>query len=108
MPLSLVLQLESLSSGRIDQFTGRGVHGFWFQRWREVDPATGDRLHQESQESPFTLSPLMGLPRPRKDGLPIQPGQSAWLRITCLSADLAQAVQAKWLDGLQSGPPIPA
>jgi CRISPR-associated endoribonuclease Cas6 len=106
MPLSVVLQLECLAPGQIDQFTGRGVHGFWFQRWRAVDPVLGDRLHQETRELPFTLSPLLGLPPPRRDGIVLQAGQSAWLRLTCLEQGLEQALRGKWLDGLEQGSPL--
>jgi len=101
MPLSSVLHLQSLAPGQIEHFTGRGVHGFWFRRWREVDPALGDQLHKESQEAPFTLSPLMGLPRKRS--VTIACGQSAWLRVTCLTDALAAAFTEKWLKGLETG-----
>jgi CRISPR-associated endoribonuclease Cas6 len=106
MPISTVLTLECLSPARIDQFTGRGVHGFWFQRWHLVDPATGDRLHQESQESPFTLSPLLGLPPARRGETTIQKGQTAWLRITCLGDALGTAFTEKWLKDLQNSVPL--
>jgi CRISPR-associated endoribonuclease Cas6 len=101
MPLSAVIHLECLTPGKIDQFTGRGVHGFWFNRWRSVDPALADQLHSETQESPFTLSPLMGLPLARRGDNPIQVGQPAWLRITCLNEELTAAFLEKWLVGLE-------
>jgi CRISPR-associated endoribonuclease Cas6 len=102
MPLSVLLHLQALTAGALTGFTGRGVHGFWFRRWHDVDPATGDRLHQESQEAPFTLSPLIGLPRPRRDGIPIQPGQTAWVRVTLLDEALEQTFLSRWLDGLET------
>jgi CRISPR-associated endoribonuclease Cas6 len=100
MPLSTVIHLESLAPGQLDGFTGRGVHGFWFNRWHDVDATLGDRLHNESQEAPFTLSPLMSLPR--KSKVTIQGGQSAWLRITCLTDSLAEAFTHKWLKNLET------
>lgn len=103
MPISVVLQLEALTGGALTDFTGRDVHGFWFNRWRDVDPTTGDRLHKESQEAPFTLSPLMGLPRPRREGIPIQPGQTAWIRVTILDETLEETFLSKWLSGLENG-----
>ncbi|MDI6769876.1 MAG: CRISPR system precrRNA processing endoribonuclease RAMP protein Cas6 [Anaerolineales bacterium] len=101
MPLSAIISLKAHSDGRLDQFTGRGVHGFWFSRWREVDPALGDQLHKESQEAPFTLSPLMGLPGKRS--VTIAGGQSAWLRVTCLTDALVAAFIEKWLKDLENG-----
>lgn len=101
MPLSAVIHLECLTPGRIGQFTGRGVHGLWFKRWGSVDPALASQLHSETQEAPFTLSPLMGLPPARRGENMIQVGQPAWLRITCLSEALATALIEKWLAGLE-------
>jgi CRISPR-associated endoribonuclease Cas6 len=105
MPLSAVIQLEALNGGTLDQFSGRGVHGFWFERWRQVDPATGDRLHAQPQDAPFSLSPLLGLPA-RRGGLSVQAGQPAWLRITCLEEELEAAFLEKWLPGVENGSPL--
>jgi len=103
MLLSAVIQLQAASDAQLDQFTGRGVHGFWFAHWRKVDAALGDRLHAETQEAPYTLSPLMGLPRPRKGVLALKAGQPAFLRVTCLTDALAQDFIDKWLAGLPAG-----
>jgi CRISPR-associated endoribonuclease Cas6 len=105
MPLSAVLQLESLAPGRFDGFTGRGVHGFWFKRWAEVDPLTAGRLHSQSQDTPFTLSPLLGLPA-RRGVTSLQAGQAAWLRITCLETRLENTFREKWLEGLEKAGPL--
>jgi CRISPR-associated endoribonuclease Cas6 len=101
MPLSAVISLEALTDARLDQFTGRGAHGFWFNRWREVDPALGDELHESNDAQPFTLSPLMGLPRGIRGKVQIKPGTTARFRITSLTDALSEAVQTKWLDGLE-------
>lgn len=58
MPLTIDIHLQALEDGAFDQFTGRGVHGFWFNRWREIDSSRGDALHQLDNVQPFTLSPL--------------------------------------------------
>jgi CRISPR-associated endoribonuclease Cas6 len=102
MPISAILQLEALTPGKIDQFTGRDVHAAWFARWRATDPAIGDWLHTQSQDPPFSLSPLMGIPNPGRGGCPIRPGQSAWLRVTCLSEPLEGQFKTIWLSGLES------
>ncbi len=102
MPLSSIIHLEALAPGQIEGFTGRGVHGFWFNRWRDVDPALGDRLHNETQEASFTLSPLTGLPRPRRGIVPIPAGQTAWFRVTLLDPFLEDAFRSKWLAGLEN------
>ncbi|MEW5827650.1 MAG: CRISPR system precrRNA processing endoribonuclease RAMP protein Cas6 [Chloroflexota bacterium] len=105
MPLSIIVQLEAAQAGRLEQFTGRGVHGFWFKRWKDVDPALGDALHTESDVQSFTLSPLMGLPRPERGAVRITPGLAAHFRVTALADGLAEAVKSKWMAGLaESGP----
>lgn len=104
MPLSAVIHLQASADAQLDQFSGRGVHGFWFRHWRAVDPVLGDRLHGATQEGEFTLSPLMGPPRPERDGaIDLRAGQSAWFRLTALSDALAAATDEKWLAGLETG-----
>lgn len=103
MPLSVVVKLEALEDGELDMFTGRGVHGLWFETWRTADPALGDRLHQDGQEMPFTLSPLMGLPEGRQWAARVKAGAPAWFRVTALSEELEEAVRGRWLPALQAG-----
>jgi len=106
MPLSAVIQLEALNEAHLDQFSGRGVHGFWFDRWSAADPSTADRLHA-AQQAEFSLSPLMGLPRPGRGGmLAIQPGQKAWFRCAALSEALCEQVRSNWLKSLELGSPV--
>lgn len=103
MLLSILIHLEAQGEGQLDQFTGRGVHGFWFNRWRDVDPAMGDELHDSSDTQPFTLSPLTLTPLPtgKERGVRVKPGVAARFRITTLTDALSEAVRTKWLDGLE-------
>jgi CRISPR-associated endoribonuclease Cas6 len=100
MPISIVIHLKALSEGQIDQFTGRGTHGFWFNRWREVDPVMGDELHSANDTQPFTLSPLMGLPYVQRGMVQLKPGAPSRLRITSLTETVTDALQSKWAQGL--------
>ncbi|VAW32267.1 hypothetical protein MNBD_CHLOROFLEXI01-4964, partial [hydrothermal vent metagenome] len=102
MITSIVLQLTAQQNGRIQGSTGRAVHGFWFQQWQQVDPHVADSLHQSNQTKPFTLTPLMGLPRPKSGGSHIQAGDKAWLRLTSLQAELSQNLLQNWLPRLPS------
>jgi CRISPR/Cas system endoribonuclease Cas6 (RAMP superfamily) len=101
MLLSILIHLEAQAESQLDQFTGRGVHGFWFNRWREVDAALGDALHDSTDMQSFTLSPLMGLPRSYRGAVHLKPGIPAHFRIATLTNALSEAVQSKWLDGLE-------
>jgi CRISPR-associated endoribonuclease Cas6 len=103
MPLALLVHLESAQAGQFDQFTGRGVHGFWFQRWRETDPQTGDALHASNAIQPFTLSPLMGLPRAKpaqRGSISLEKGQGCRFRLTLLDDALIAPLLSKWAEGL--------
>lgn len=122
MPLSTVIHLQALAPGQVEQFTGRGVHGFWFAHWRKAAAALGDQLHDNGQETsfdaahtvpasyredkPFTLSPLVNLPRPRKGTASIPAGQTTWLRVAILSDALAAAFSSQWLPALPIGSEI--
>jgi CRISPR-associated endoribonuclease Cas6 len=100
---AVVVRLRAMESGRLTGATGRAVHGLWFRRWQETAPAVADALHQAGSVAPFTLSPLLGLPRPRRGQVEVAEGQSAWFRITTLEGSLGRALQDSWLAGL-AGP----
>ncbi len=93
---STVITLQALDGGQIHGGSGRGVHGLWFDAWKEINPSIGDVLHQPNQVSPLILSPLMGLPRPVRGVSTLRAGDQPWLRIATLSAASAAALQ-DWL-----------
>lgn len=100
MLTSIILHLQSQADGRIHGGSGRAIHAFWFDQWRQVDPGRAAALHQSSQVRPFTLSPLMGLPAPRRGQTRIAAGQQAWLRCTTLQNELSRALLESWLPRL--------
>jgi CRISPR-associated endoribonuclease Cas6 len=107
MPLSVALQLECTADATLDQFTGRGVHGFWFRHWKEVDPVFASELHNDTQVAPFSLSPLMALPRPGRLGVvSIPAGHRAQVVIGALTDGLSEAMRSRWLPGLKPGQSI--
>ena len=100
MLLAVVINIEALEDGVLPAATGRLVHGLWFRRWQACDAAVAERLHAESGPQPFTLSPLLGLPRPQRGKIVIRAGQRAWFRVTTLTADLAARTAEVWLPQL--------
>ena len=100
MPTSIILNLHAQENGRIPSATGRAVHGFWFQQWKATNPSIADTLHQPTDVQPFTLSPLMGLPRPKKGSIQVKKGDAAWIRIAALSDTLTQPLLESWLPRL--------
>ena len=100
MLLAAVVSLEALEKGVIRRATGRDVHGLWFDQWGRSAPAVADRLHAGSSLRPFTLSPLMGLPHPRRGEVLVEEGATAWFRVTTLEAALSARLEADWLPRL--------
>lgn len=96
MLTSLVVELEAVASGEINGGTSRGVHGFWYRHWKEVDIKTADRIHQATDTPPFTISPVMGLPHPVKGTQYVKQGQKAWFRVVALNEALSIALENKW------------
>ncbi len=103
MLTAAVIHLQAVSDGKIEYATGRGVHGFWFHRWAQVAPSIADDLHQENQIPPYTLSPIMELPRPSRNGsVNIAQGSKTWVRVTALTRSLSEVLLKKWLPGLEN------
>ncbi|WP_448595692.1 CRISPR system precrRNA processing endoribonuclease RAMP protein Cas6 [Thermoflexus hugenholtzii] len=100
MLTAVVIHLRAAQGGILTGATGPQVHGFWFRHWRSVNPAVADRLHERSPVRPFTLSPLMGLPRPRDGRIRVFPGTPAWIRITTLERELSDRLHEQWLPRL--------
>lgn len=96
MLTSLVIQVEAKEEGLINGGTGRAVHGFWYKQWEEVDRDTAETLHTEKETPPFSLSPLMDLPRPRKNVTRITPGLQAWFRVATLTKNLSEKLTTHW------------
>lgn len=97
MLAAVVLHLQAVIAGQIQGSAARAVHGFWLNQWQAAAPAVGDSLHQTTGVQPFTLSPLMGLPRPQHGVSHFAAGQSAWLRLTTLHHTLSQPLLQNWL-----------
>lgn len=100
MLTSLVIQVEALEDGEINGATGRAVHGFWYKQWEEKDATTADALHDETQVPPFSLSPLMALPRPQGGITRVTREIQSWFRVTTLNRQLSEGLSAHWLPNL--------
>lgn len=97
MICSVVVPLRAVQDGRLDRFTGKAVHGFWLDHWRHISPRFSKQLHAPSPCSPYTLSPLMGLPKIRNGIIDIRSGTQAWMRIATLTDELSERLYSEWL-----------
>ena len=100
MITAVVIRLRALEDGSLPHRGSRAVHGLWFRLWKQVDPALASALHKDGVVLPFTLSPLMGLPRRTGGQIPIRAGQEAWFRVVALTEALSMALMGKWLPAL--------
>ncbi len=100
MLLSLVIRLQALEDGALSFASGRAVHGLWFNLWQKVNPELAAQLHAGDGVPPFTLSPLMGLPRPRQGHTQIEKDHPAWFRLVTLTESLSTALIESWLPAL--------
>ena len=66
---------------------GQYAHAAFFNILDQVDPRLAAAVHEiagKGRRKPFTVSPLMGLPRPRGEGHLLPAGWACWLRVTLL------------------------
>ena len=96
MLTSLVIQVEAINDGEINGATGRATHGFWYKQWEKADAKTADALHDETQVPPFSLSPLMELPRAEKGITRVTRGVSTWFRVATLNGQLSERLTTHW------------
>lgn len=98
MPVSIVIQLRAIQDGQIHGQTGRAVHGFWFS---SVAPELADAIHR-TMPAPFSISPLMGLPRTKGGWTVIKTGDAAWFRLALLGVDNGEEWLMRWIENLPS------
>jgi CRISPR-associated endoribonuclease Cas6 len=100
MLLSIVIQCSAKETCSLRSASGRGLHGFWFKQLHAIDAPLAERLHDDVQRQPFTLSPLMDLPLPYKNSTVIQRGQKTWFRVCSLTEELSTFLLEKWVNSL--------
>ncbi len=115
MPHSLVLNLLPRSPIPPGYLTGKHVHALFLSLVSSVDQALGDRLHVNSANKAFTLSPLqvqrsvrhsVGGPKPKTPDLklqyqhrdPIPAATPCWWRVSLLDDGLFRNLSSLWLN----------
>lgn len=91
MPFSILVQGYPTENAPVPHLQGPAVQGMFLQLIRDVEPTVCQRLHDDSQYRPYTLSPLgIGEPDEHFEGfrLPrqydLRAGTPCYLRITLL------------------------
>jgi CRISPR-associated endoribonuclease Cas6 len=86
---SSVIHLTNLYAVTIPRPGGQHAHAAFLDIVRTVDPPLSQRLHDLNGRKPFTISPLMGLPKlykheEERQGIKLREGWECWLRVTIL------------------------
>lgn len=89
---SSVIKLIALRPATLEYSGGQHAHAAFLETVRQVDPALAQALHDnrgKGARQPFTVSPLMGLPRAGQASVCHLPeGWECWMRVTMLNEDL--------------------
>ena len=93
MLLAVVLAVAPTEPVPVPAVLGRAVHAWLLKRVAGVDAALAQGLHERDEVRPFTCSDLVGGGRAQDGLVTLTPERGAWLRVTALSADMAQAVE---------------
>jgi CRISPR-associated endoribonuclease Cas6 len=102
MPHSLVLNLQPRSPIQPGYLTGKHLHALFLTLVSSVDRELGDRLHAQTANKAFSLSPLQ--PGDRTDDLqwqhsrPIAAEVPCWWRISLLDDQLFGNLSRLWLN----------
>ncbi len=102
MPLtSLLISLTAETTYPILGALGRPAQAWFFRQLTRVSPALVEKLHDEQNLKPYTVSTLLDdNGRPLAEGSWLQPGQCCWLRITSLDDGLSEIIESQVLPKL--------
>lgn len=96
--LSVLVELRATNKCIIYGSLGIPIHGWFFNLIEKYDPVYSKKLHDNSNEKPFTLSTLID-----HEGMPLGPGRKlgagdkCWIRITTFSQKMSSLIEEKIL-----------
>lgn len=99
---SSVIHLTNLQPTTFEFSGGQHGHAAFLDIVRQVDGALSEKLHSENARKPFTVSPLMGLPKATlhdQKTVSLRAGWECWLRITILDDGLFRSFIEHFLFG---------
>lgn len=98
-----IIKLISLCPATLSHPGGQHAHAAFLNVVQAVDPALSQKLHSDDARKPFTVSPLLGLPRSNTSEVRLREGWQCSLRVTMLDADLFHA----FIEHFASGGALP-
>lgn len=98
MLYSIALKLRPVQEGSIPATVGRQAYAAFLATVRQADKALAEVLHEAPvSPKPFTVSPLLGVPRALEGWVAITPGKDYYLRFTVLLPDIFQQFMRRFL-----------
>ncbi len=93
--LAVVVQVQSAEDVLLPGHLGRAVHALLL-RWLDAyDAALAKRYHDADGPKPYTATTIIGTRHAGKDQRKLPGGQSAWLRLTALEPEVADALRQR-------------
>ena len=100
MIYSLAVRLTPTRTATVRATLGHQAHAAFLRTVRQSDPAPAEVLHTpQFQMRPFTVSPLLGVPRASNGMVTVNPDEDYFLRFTVLYAPIFQQFMARFLRG---------
>ncbi|MBI1800750.1 MAG: hypothetical protein HYR71_03875 [Chloroflexi bacterium] len=96
---SSVLRLHAIHDGALEPTQGHHAHAAFLHIVEQVDPILSQRLHDSNARKPFTLSPLRGLPPPRRGEVCLRAGDECWLRVTLAGERMFETFIQRFMQG---------
>ena len=97
---SIALKLRPLREGSIPATAGHQAYAAFLATVRRADRALAEVLHDAPLPiKPFTVSPLLGVPKALEGRVAITPAKDYYLRFTVLLPDIFQQFMRRFLTG---------
>ena len=97
---SIALKLRPLREGSIPATAGHQAYAAFLATVRRADRALAEVLHEAPLPiKPFTVSPLLGVPKALEGRVAITPAKDYYLRFTVLLPDIFQQFMRRFLTG---------
>ena len=101
---SIALLLTPTREATVRATVGHQAYAAFLHTIRQSDRALADVLHNAPLPlKPFTVSPLLGVPKARNGWVAIVPAREYWLRFTVLYPPIFQQFMARFLRPVLSG-----
>jgi len=98
MLFSIVMKLHPVQDGTIPATVGHQAHAAFLDTVKRADAALAEVLHHPSLPmKPFTVSPLLGVPKAQEGRVAVRAGKSYALRFTILYQPIFQQFMRRFL-----------